>query len=94
MTEKSNPDASSAVRAWASHRSLTRQLAARLARELALRPDHSQVESSMKIAERHGASNTMAVNARYLLMGERLIYKSGRHYYKAGPHYNGNGAGE
>jgi hypothetical protein len=91
MTETSNLAASPVIRAWAAHHSLTRQLAARLARELALRPDHSQVESSMKIAERHGASNTMAVKARNLLMGAQLIYKSGRHYYKAALPANGNG---
>jgi hypothetical protein len=83
MTETSNLAANSVIREWASHHSLTGQLAARLARELALRPDHSQVESSMKIAKRYGVSNTMAVNARNLLMGAHLIYKSGRHYHKA-----------
>jgi hypothetical protein len=91
MAETSGPAASPVIRAWARHHSLTQQLAARLARELALRPDHSRVESSMKIAARHGVSNTMAVNARNLLMGARLIYKSGRHYYKAALPHNRNG---
>jgi len=83
MAEAGNPDASSVIASWAGHHSLTRQLAARLARELALRPDHSRVESSKRIAARYGTSNTMAVNARNLLTGAHLIYKSGRHYHKA-----------
>jgi hypothetical protein len=91
MTEASDLAASSVIREWARHHSRTRQLAARLAGELALRPDHSRVESSMKIAERYGVSNTMAVNARNLLMGAQLIYKSGRHYHKAALPHNGNG---
>ena len=91
MTEASDLAASSVIRAWASHHSRTKQLAARLARELALCPDHSQVESSMKIARRVGTSGTMAVNARNLLMGAGLIYKSGRHYHKAASLITGNG---
>lgn len=38
----------------------------------------------MRIAARFGATNTMAVNVRYLLMGQRIIRKVGRHYYVAG----------
>jgi hypothetical protein len=94
MTETGNRAAGSVIRAWASGHSLTRQLAARLARELALRPDHSQVESSMKIAARYGVSNTVAVNARNLLMGAHLIYKSGQHYHKSALPHNGNGTGK
>jgi hypothetical protein len=37
----------------------------------------------MKIAKRHATSHAMAVNARNLLTGAHLIYKSGRHYYTA-----------
>lgn len=48
--EAGNP----AIRQWAAHPSRTRQLAARIARELALRPGNSRVESSMKLAARHG----------------------------------------
>jgi hypothetical protein len=91
MTATSSQAVSSVIRQWATHHSRTRQLAARIARELALRPDHSRVDSSMKLAARHGASNTMAANARHLLMGARLIYKSGRHYYKAAAPGNGTG---
>ena len=93
MAETGNRAAGSVIRAWASHHSLTRQLAALLARELALRPDDSQVESSMKIAAQYGVSNTMAVNARKLLVGAHLIYKSGRHYHKAALPHKGNGTG-
>jgi hypothetical protein len=39
----------------------------------------------MKIAKRYGASNTMAVNARNLLMDAKLIYQNGRHYYVGQP---------
>jgi hypothetical protein len=62
---------------------MTRRIAARLARELAGKPCHERVDSSMKIAARYGVSNTMAVNARHLLMGARIIYKKDRHYYVA-----------
>jgi hypothetical protein len=91
MAEASGLSAGSVIKAWVGHHSRTRQLAARLAGELALRPDHSQVESSMKFAERCGTSGTMAVNARNLLMGAGLIYKSGRHYHKAALPHDGNG---
>jgi hypothetical protein len=83
MTETGNRDANSVIREWAGHYSMRRQLAARLARELAVLPDHSRVESTMKIAARYGTSHTMAVNARNLLAGAHFIYKSGRHYHKA-----------
>jgi hypothetical protein len=71
------------IRQWASSGSRKRQIAATLARELAARPAHARVESSMKIAARFGTSNTTAVGARFLLMGHMLIYKSGRHYFNA-----------
>jgi hypothetical protein len=90
-TEAGNLAASPVIKEWARHHSLTRQLAARLARELASRPDHSPFDSSMKIAAKYGVSNTMAVKARNLLAGAHLIYKSGRHYRKAAPRRNGNG---
>ena len=48
----------------------------------------------MKIAAQYGVSNTMAVNARKLLTGARLIYTSGRHYHKAALLHNGNGTGK
>jgi hypothetical protein len=37
----------------------------------------------MKIAARFATSNSTAVNARRLLLGQRLIYKSGSRYYTA-----------
>jgi hypothetical protein len=57
--------------------------AAILARELVNANPGDRVDSSMKIAARFGATNTMAVNARYLLMGQGIIRKIGRHYYVA-----------
>jgi hypothetical protein len=82
MTKTRHP-ANPVIRQWASDHSRTRQLAAKLARELAPLPDDSRVESTLKIAKRLGVSHTMAVNARNLLAGARLVYESGRHYYKA-----------
>jgi hypothetical protein len=74
---------SAVITAWANSGSRTRQIAARLARELASLPENTQVESSMKIAARFRTSNTMAVNARHLLMGQGIVRKVGRHYYVA-----------
>jgi hypothetical protein len=85
MTAASNMTGTAVISAWAQHHSRTRQVAARIARELALRPAQTRVDSSMKIAARHGVSHTMAVNARYLLMGAKLIHKNGRHYYTGPP---------
>lgn len=71
------------IRQWASSGSIKRRIAATLARELASRPAHTRVESSMKIAARFGTSNATAAGARFLLTGHHLIYKSGRHYFTA-----------
>lgn len=66
---------------WAISGSQTKRIAAMLARELMTAREGDKVISSMKIAERFGASNTMAVKARYLLIGQGIIHKSGGHYY-------------
>lgn len=71
------------ITAWESSGSRTRRIAATLARELANANPGDRVDSSVKIAARFGATNTMAVNSRYLLMGQRIIRKVGRHYYVA-----------
>jgi len=100
MTAAAGMKAAAVIKAWANHSSMTRQLAARLARELALRPACTLVDSSMKIAARYGVSHTMAVNARYLLAGAKLIHKKGRRYYTGQPRsqtanshpYDGNGS--
>lgn len=74
---------SAVITLWADSGSRTKRIAATLARELANGNPGDRVDSSMRIAARFGASNTMAVNARYLLMGQRIIRKVGRHYYVA-----------
>jgi hypothetical protein len=66
---------------WAAGGSQTKRIAAMLACELMAASEGDRVISSRKIAERFGASNTMAVKARYLLMGQGVIHKSGIHYY-------------
>jgi hypothetical protein len=73
------------IAGWAASGSRMRQIAATLAHELAKVPHGERVDSSVKIARRFGASNTMAVHARYLLTGQRIIHKSGRHYYVGPP---------
>jgi hypothetical protein len=102
MTAAGNITGTAVISAWAQHRSMTRQVAARIARELAPRPAQTRVDSSMKIAARYGVSHTMAVNARYLLAGAKLIHKNGRHYYTGPPAaarqtlvpHDGNGTGQ
>jgi hypothetical protein len=66
---------------WANSRSRTRRIAAALARELANANPGDRVESPTKIAGRFGVTNSVAANARYLLMGQKVICKVGRHYY-------------
>jgi DNA-binding GntR family transcriptional regulator len=73
------------IRQWAGSGIRKRQIAATLARELASLPPHTRVESSMKIAARFGTSNSTAVHARFLLIAQNIIYKSGRHYFVAEP---------
>lgn len=77
------PATSAVVAVWASSGSRTKRIAATLARELANANPGGRVDSSMKIAARFGTSNTMAVKARCLLMGQGIIRKTGRHYYVA-----------
>lgn len=74
---------SAVIAAWADSGSRTKRIAATLARELANANSGDRVDSSMRIAARFGVSNTTAVNARYLLMGQKIIRKTGRHYYVA-----------
>jgi hypothetical protein len=52
------------ISAWRNHTSMTKQVAARLAGELATRPPRSQLESSQAIADKYGVSKTMVDNAR------------------------------
>jgi hypothetical protein len=68
--------ASQVIAAWASSGIRARQIAAAWGQELLSTPRHARVESSMKIAERFHADNSMAVRARNLLMGAKIIYKS------------------
>jgi hypothetical protein len=76
-------DAATAVviAAWRNHTSMTKQVAARLAGELATRPPRSQIESSQAIAEKYGVSKTMVDNARRLLTGAKVVHKAGRRYF-------------
>jgi hypothetical protein len=74
---------SAVLTAWANSGSRAKRIAATLARELENANPGDQVDSSMKIAARFGVTNTMAANARYLLMGQGIIRKIGRHYYVA-----------
>lgn len=84
-TLTSRPATHAEITAWAASGVMKKQVAARLAREIALLPPHTRVESSMKIAAKNGVSNTVAANARHLLLGANLIYKNGRHYYTGQP---------
>jgi len=71
---------------WSRSRSRARQVAAVLGRELLGKPPGTPVPSSMKIAARFGAGNSMAVRARNLLADAGIIYQAGDgHYYAAGP---------
>jgi len=64
---------------------MTKQVAARLAGELATRPPRSQLESSQATANKYGVSKTMVDNAKRLLTGAKLIYKVERRYYTGQP---------
>jgi hypothetical protein len=72
---------SAVITAWANSGSRTKRITATLARELASASPGDPVDSSMKIAARFSATISMATNARYLLMGQGIIRKIGRHYY-------------
>jgi DNA-binding transcriptional MocR family regulator len=76
------------ISAWRNHTSMTKQVAARLAGELATRPPRSRIESSQAIADKYGVSKTMVDNARHLLIGAKLIYKVERRYYTGQPEEN------
>jgi hypothetical protein len=68
---------------WAGSPVMARRIAARLAGVLAGASQNDRVDSVWKIAERFSTSRSVAENARNLLTGRRIIYKSGRHYYIA-----------
>ena len=71
------------IAGWAASPVVTRQIAANLARDLVAASQHDRVDSVRKIAARFCVSGSVATNARNLLMGRGIIYKSGRHYYVA-----------
>jgi DNA-binding GntR family transcriptional regulator len=73
------------IAAWRNHTSMTKQVAARLAGELATRPPRSRLESSQAIADKYGVSKTMVDNAKRLLMGANLVHKAGRYYFTGPP---------
>ena len=66
---------------WASSPIATRNIAASLADDLAAASRHDRVDSVRRIAARFCVCGSVATNARNLLMGRGIIYKSGRHYY-------------
>lgn len=71
---------------WSRSPSRARRIAAVLGRELLDTSPGTLVDSSMKIAARFGAGNSMAVRARNLLADAGIIYQAGNgHYYAAGP---------
>jgi hypothetical protein len=66
---------------WAASQSLTRQLAARWARELAEKSaPGADLEFPSVVAQRYGASESMMKTARMLLMGLGLVRQRGAHY--------------
>jgi hypothetical protein len=74
------------IAAWARSGSAAKQLAGLLARELRLLPPGSPVTSSMKIAERHGTSQSIAVSARRFLTSAKIIHqRADKHYYTGPP---------
>jgi hypothetical protein len=74
------------IAGWSRSASRARRIAAVLGRELLDTAAGTPVDSSMKIAARTGAGNSMAVRARNLLADAGIIYQAGNgHYYAAGP---------
>jgi DNA-binding GntR family transcriptional regulator len=73
------------ISAWRNHTAMTKQVAARLAGELAIRPPRSKLESSQRIADKYGVSKTMVDNAKRLLTGANLVHKAGRYYFTGPP---------
>lgn len=71
------------IAGWAASPVVTRQIAAKLARDLALASRHDRVDSTQKIATKFCVSGSVATNARNFLVGQGIIYKSGPHYYVA-----------
>jgi hypothetical protein len=77
--------AAAVISAWRNHTAMAKQVAARLAGELAIRPPRSQVESSQAIADKYGVSKSLVDNAKRLLMGANLVHKAGRYYFTGPP---------
>ncbi len=73
------------IAGWAASPVVTRQIAARLARDLAADTRNDLVDSTQKIAAKFSVSRSVAVNARNLLIGRGIICKHGRRYYAARP---------
>lgn len=71
------------IAGWAASPVATRRIAAMLVHDLAAVSRHDRMESVLKIAARFHVSGSVATNARNLLMGQGIVYKSGRHYYVA-----------
>jgi hypothetical protein len=72
---------------WAGSPSRARRIAAAWGRELLDRAPHEMAESSMRIAKRHEADNSMAARARRFLLGARILYRNPQNsrYYIAAP---------
>jgi hypothetical protein len=81
----SKPGTPAVIKTWAGSGAMVKQVAARLAREIALRPPNEEFQSSMRIAANYGISNSMAVHARRFLASAGLVYKQGRRYYTGQP---------
>jgi len=73
------------ISAWRNHTAMTKQVAARLAGELATRPPRSRLESSRAIADKYGVSKTIVDNAKRLLTGAKIVHKAGRYYFTGPP---------
>ena len=74
------------VAEWSRSASRARRVAAVPGRELLDTAPGTLMDSSMKIAPRFGAGNSIAVQARNLLADAGIIHQAGNgHYYAAGP---------
>lgn len=71
------------IREWSTDRSLAKQVAARLARELRGAPRWTPVDSERDIADRLDVSSTSVSNAKRLLATHGVIMKHNRLYYVA-----------
>ena len=74
-------DATAAViKKWSESAILAKQLAAKIALEIASLPPNTVVESSLRIQVKYATSYSVAIGARNLLAGANLIHKEGRRY--------------